>query len=232
MQHDRLTPEELSALPAKTKKHQDVCDLYLEHDYLTAYSMHTDLRVADRPEGAIGNHLEWDAHGEIQLAFLVSQGMTPEHRLLDIGCGTGRLARKAAPYLNDGNYTGVDISEGAIEYARNLSFIERWSAKLPNFVVSRNLDVTGPFDFIWAFSVFIHLPNWAVRDVISKAAMLLTDEGKFFFSYVPEKVAARTGLKQFRNLESLYREACALYGLTFIEVKWPAQQHIGLAQRK
>ena len=58
MQHDRLTQEELDALPAKTKKHQNVMDLYLAHDYITAYSMHTDMRVAESPEGAIGNHLE------------------------------------------------------------------------------------------------------------------------------------------------------------------------------
>jgi SAM-dependent methyltransferase len=228
MQHDRLTPEELAAMPAKTKKNPAVVDLYLKHDFLTAYAMHTDMRVGECPEGAVGNHLEWDTHGEYQKDFLISRGLKPNHRLLEIGCGTGRLARKVVPYLDFGNYCGVDISEAALEYARELADREGWASNQPVF----SMDYPKVyFDFGWAFSVMIHLPEWEIKNIMRRVAKLMRKHSQFLFSFVPEKVSIRTGLKQFRETLAVYKNACTDAGLSFEEIPWPHQQHIALARR-
>ncbi len=50
----------------------------------------------------------------------IPKGITPEN-ILDIGCGTGRLLRKAAKRWPAAHLTGVDPSEGMLKVARRLT---------------------------------------------------------------------------------------------------------------
>src|SRR5919108_2955123 len=102
----KLTNAELARLVDKSSRDPDVVRLYEEHDFLDAYALHTDQRVANDPHAAIGGL--WEEYGELCRDYLIAQGLLPEHRLLDFGCGTGRLARKVVPYLEPGRYFGVD----------------------------------------------------------------------------------------------------------------------------
>ena len=96
-----LTADELAALPPKARRDPKTVAIYAEFDYLTAYAMHTDRRVLTEgigpAAGADASRDNWDSHGELQRDFLITQGLRPEHCLLDIGCGGGRLARKVVP---------------------------------------------------------------------------------------------------------------------------------------
>jgi hypothetical protein len=47
------------------------------------------------PDDAIGG--DFDLGGRIQLGVLLRQGLRPTDTLLDLGCGSGRLALKAIP---------------------------------------------------------------------------------------------------------------------------------------
>jgi SAM-dependent methyltransferase len=48
--------------------------------------------------------------------FLVGYGLSPSHRILDVGCGTGLASR---PLIDNGfRVTGVDVSEPMLERAR------------------------------------------------------------------------------------------------------------------
>lgn len=227
----KLTREELDELPSKTKKHPHVVDLYLENEFLDAYAMHTDLRVeTDGYKAAVGAVDDWERHGNLQFEYLKSRGLKPHHRLLEIGCGTGRLARKVVPYLNPGCYTGVDISAGAISAARMLSQSEGWDVKFPRWVCSSEWAYSRA-DFVWSFSVFIHLPADIMREVMRNVARQMSHTSVFLFAFVPEKIDRRTGLKQFRHTLDTYRDACARAGLTFEECDdWTAEQHMAVAR--
>ena len=48
--------------------------------------------------------------GPNQLSLLRHWGLRPSARVLEIGCGVGRLAYELASYLDGGSYTGFDIS--------------------------------------------------------------------------------------------------------------------------
>jgi SAM-dependent methyltransferase len=67
--------------------------------------------------------------GEEYLGHLVELcGLTPRERVLDAGCGIGRLARPLAAYLGPrGSYTGFDVDAQGIAWCR-----ERY-AHLPGF---------------------------------------------------------------------------------------------------
>ena len=79
----------------------------------------------------------------LQLAFLISEGLRRDTRLLDMGCGVGRFARKVVPYLEPGRYTGVDISAAALEHALVLSEQEGWAAKRPRLLLNGDLEIRG-----------------------------------------------------------------------------------------
>ena len=229
----KLTQDELRAMPEKTKKDPAVVALYLEHDFLTAYAMHTDRRVEQNgPEAAIGAVKDWERHGQLQFDYLLSQGLQPGDRVLEVGCGTGRLARKLVPYLKSRHYVGVDISVRAIASARELSEAEGWADREPRFQSYHPLSNEPLFDFAWAFSVFIHLPAELITIEAWQVAHRLKPEGAFYFSYVPEQLDRRTGLKQFRHTLETYQRALEAGGLTMEPMSdWPGEQRIARARR-
>jgi SAM-dependent methyltransferase len=221
-----ITDAELAQLSDKSSRNREIVKLYREHDFLKAYGLHTDLRVKEEPHQAIGGL--WDEYGALQRDFLIARGLRPNHRLLDLGCGTGRLARAIVPYLDACHYTGFDISMGALEYARQLSTVEGWADKSPDFVSSEGRVTASGFDFIWAFSVMIHLPSDIAASLIKFALSRLADGGRLFFSYVrterPDNT--RTGLKQFKHPLSFYQKVADELGCPLIEVPWPGRQRI------
>lgn len=241
----RLTERELAQMPAKTKKDPQTVALYLEHDFLDAYALHTARRIElTGYQAAVGAGDNWDAHGKLQRDFLVSQGLKPSHRLLDIGCGTGRLARQVVPYLDRGNYYGVDIAEAALAAACELALEERWGERLPTFWAGEIPDCppAPQFDFLWSFSVFIHLPQEIMESVMRRAAAVMHPESRFLWAYVPEAKSWRSGVKQFRHTLADYQRAAKHAGLTFENVpgwiekagykpeRWTGSQRVALSR--
>lgn len=223
-------------------------ELYEHNDFLTAYSKHTDMRMADNPKGAIGREDEWESHGKLQLEFLIQHGMKPEHCLLDVGCGPGRAARHFVPYLWDGHYTGTDISAECIKHARALAIQEGWAAKNPDFELDERgtFDTDGSvsvlrinpgweprYDFIWAHSVFTHLPSEQIDVMIRNAAKLLDPKGRFLFTYKCARQPQRSGLKQYQYPFTFFSDLAATHGLMAesLPMVWPASQRTGMIKR-
>ncbi len=76
-----------------------------------------------RPEGSFGvavlgqrNYVGglWDELGKLQFEFMVAQGLRPHHVFLDVACGSLRGGRLFIPYLDRGNYLGLDKERGLI----------------------------------------------------------------------------------------------------------------------
>ena len=219
-----LTDEMVAGFRDKDSKQERFRSLYENNDFLTAYSQHTDLRVEDNPIGSIGRADEWSSHGILQLDFLVELGLKPEHTLLDIGCGVGRASRRFVPYLHSGNYTGIDISKKALAHAMGLAYSEGWADRKPKFLINSDLDIDQRFDFLWAHSVFTHLPDWQIEKMIINASIIVRN--KFAFTY---KVAARpqrSGLKQFQFNVGFFEGIAKSVGFETEDhpKRWPAGQ--------
>jgi SAM-dependent methyltransferase len=161
--------------------------LYKNHDFLEAYAKHTDLRVSEDPKEAIGGL--WEEIGHLQFSFLRDEGLAPSNSMLDIGCGTLRGGRHFIRYLNEGRYTGIEMSEKAIEAAQNLLREESLTGKAP--VLVRNPDgnmsfakLEGvSFDYILAHSVFTHLMKVHIEECLSNIHRVMGRFSRFYFTY-------------------------------------------------
>jgi SAM-dependent methyltransferase len=196
--------------------------LYSEHSYLEAYRRHTDLRVEADPRAAVGGC--WEEIGQLQFDFLLRWGLPPHHKLLDLGCGTLRGGRKLIPYLEPGNYSGVDLSSKAIDYAKDLVEWEGLVEQRPRLLVAgdKSLDfgmfADEHFDVILAQSVFTHLPPKHIEACIEHIGPMMEERSLFFFTYLPAPEYARTGLKDFRYPLSFFEEVSERHGFSLEDV--------------
>jgi cyclopropane fatty-acyl-phospholipid synthase-like methyltransferase len=137
-----------------------------------------------KPREGIGKN--WDGMSKLQFDFLVSQGMTPSSRLLDIGCGCLRLGSKAIPFLDKERYFGIDINQSLI----NLGIKHEISddsliSKNPTFISSDFFEFEKfnvEFDFMFAHSVFTHLPMNLIQLCLIKAKKHMAKTGVFYFT--------------------------------------------------
>jgi len=200
----------------KRKRRNQVAEIYREKDYLAAYSEHTDIRVERDSHSAIGGM--WEEMGKLQFEFLVSKGLKPHHKLLDIGCGTLRGGRHFIQYLNVGNYSGIDISPMAIEYGQKLVEMEGLSGKRPRLLVSRNRDLKflefggEAFDFLLAQSVFTHLKPEHVEECFRHVNQIMNPDSLFFFTFRERPEFQWTRLKEFSYPRSFFLSLGDQYG--------------------
>ncbi|MDP3724884.1 MAG: methyltransferase [Nanoarchaeota archaeon] len=162
--------------------------LHEKKAYLDAYAAHTDTRVAEGDyQKAIGG--SWEEMGKLQFEFLMKKGLEPGHRMFDIGCGTLRGGRHFIAYLDQGNYTGFDISEEAIERGKRLVEEEGLAGKKPNLFVSKEKNLKfkelegKKFDFILAQSVLTHLPPEPIEECFENIGKIMKEGSVFYFTY-------------------------------------------------
>lgn len=128
--------------------------------------------------------------------FIQHGGLTQKSRVLEIGCGTGRISKQLQGFIDGGSYTGFDINRRFIEYCRdsynnNMKFdlfdIQHDEYNKDGSTMAS--DFTFPyknrsFDFICSVAVFNHLKfDWAAN-YIRESIRLLTPGGVFFSTFI------------------------------------------------
>lgn len=134
--------------------------------------------------------------------ILSNINIPPNSLILDYGCGVGRLALGLMSYRPDLRYVGVDIVPKFIEFAStNITPInEKFTFHLieddnPLYKKysdnnQKNINLTKfneeiyqkRFDFVFALSLFTHLPPSNASQIISKISSLTHDESIFLMS--------------------------------------------------
>jgi SAM-dependent methyltransferase len=129
----------------------------------------------------------WDEIGKLQFEFLVSRGLKPNHVLLDIACGSMRAGVHLIPYLDRGNYLGVDkeamlIERGlAVEIPQDVR-----EAKVPEVIVSDSFDfvrLSKSPDFAIAQSLFTHLPPRHIRRCLRRLREVAPPDCHFYATF-------------------------------------------------
>ena len=126
-------------------------------------------------------------------------GLEAHHRVLDVGCGIGRMAIPLTKYLSaTGSYEGFDIVPQGIEWC-----LKQISPRFPNFnfrladirnteynpdgVVTADIYrfpyADGSFDFVFATSVFTHMLPREVKNYLSEIARVLRPGGRCLITW-------------------------------------------------
>jgi SAM-dependent methyltransferase len=116
-----------------------------------------------------------------------------DSRLVDVGCGAGRLALPLSRYIVKGKYEGFDVSAGAIRWCRR-----NITPRHPNFrftfVALKNPHYSSRggtaaqfefpyadscFDCVVAYSVFTHLDFNEIANYVRQTYRVLAPGGRF-----------------------------------------------------
>lgn len=167
-------------------------DRWLAHrhrDHVAYYRAVMASDTARDPEAAVGSHSHdrWLALGEMQFGYLREHGLSPRHRLLDIGCGNLRAGRLLIEYLDAGHYYGIDISPDILIAAKRTLAAQGLQGKLPYLTLTQDLT----FDFlpdrhfhvVHAHSVFSHSPLEVIDECLAHVGRILAPGGWFDFTF-------------------------------------------------
>ena len=127
-------------------------------------------------------------------------GISPAHKVLDVGCAAGRLANPLVELLDPaqgGAYLGIDVKPGAIQWAK-----ENITQRHPH-IRFQHLDARsgvvnptgtieqsevrfpasdGEIDLITLSSVFTHMITDGIRRYVSEAGRCLRPGGALYFT--------------------------------------------------
>jgi SAM-dependent methyltransferase len=123
----------------------------------------------------------WKESQAFQLDFLRTMGLTPEHTVLDIGCGPLRGGIVLIEYLDPEKYVGFDVRPEVVAEAERQIAERGLAARRPTVFVSAGFgrDELGDrsFDVIWVFQVVYHLDDLLVEELFAEIARRLAPTG-------------------------------------------------------
>jgi hypothetical protein len=147
----------------------------------------------------------WDQLGQLQFDFLKKQGLRPSDVLLDIACGSLRGGRFFIPYLDRGNYLGIDKEPSLVEAGRKYEVTpEVWTARMPEILINDSFEfekLSRRPTFALAQSLFSHLEPDDIERCLARL-FPVAESGCRFFATFFESNLVRFQLRRshsFRN---------------------------------
>jgi ubiquinone/menaquinone biosynthesis C-methylase UbiE len=154
---------------------QMVDELVRTHDRDTAMSL------------AVGG--AYEAIGASELAILKHCGLQDHSNVIDVGCGSGRLA-SALRHLPTIRYLGTDVVPDLLAYAKTRCNRPDW-----RFATVEGLTIPAEdqsADFVTFFSVFTHLTARESAAYLAEAKRVLKPGGKVIASFIDPFATSRS----------------------------------------
>lgn len=142
---------------------------------------------------------DFAAIGETLLGYLINVGgLKPDDRVLEVGCGVGRMPIAMTRYITTGSYDGFDIVKESIEHCQQAITLRN-----PNFRFE-HVDIhnsaynpqgkirpadfrfpypDGAFTFVFLTSVFTHMQRPELDKYMDEISRVLEPGGREFATY-------------------------------------------------
>lgn len=195
-------------IPAEPGWAEDVCALRASPVHVSAEALGLGLRSGDPHYRAyVAVPADYDLTAASTFNLLTLLGLRQQHRLVDVGCGSLRTGRLLIPYLNAGNYLGIEPNEWLVRDGISHELGQGiFDAKQPRFLYTAEpavLDREPPSHFALANSIFSHAALPQIRQWLDHLAPHLTSYGALVATYV-------AGAEDHAGLEWVY-PACVTY---------------------
>ena len=157
--------------------------------YEALYEAHTQRY----PDPEVVGAGAFELIGRLELALMEVEGLTPSSTLVDLGCGIGRMASHAIPFLVGGHYIGTDVAPSMLQRAQ--ARIDPLLPEPPCRVswvkqVGTEFDVPDQsVDAFCAYSVFTHIEHEDSFNFLKDARRAVRPGGFFVFSCLPMDLA-------------------------------------------
>jgi SAM-dependent methyltransferase len=164
------------------------------------HSLKKSLSVEQAMQQAIGGQFE--AFGILEREILIQYGLRKDDYVIDVGCGSGRLAKPLSQYLS-GKYLGLDLVPSLCDYARQLVRRPDWRFEVTEGLAIPEVDDVA--DMACFFSVFTHLLHEHSYRYLQEAKRVLKPGGKIIFSFLEFAIPAHWAIfeaMRTRNDES------------------------------
>jgi SAM-dependent methyltransferase len=150
---------------------------------------------------------KWKKIGRHQFEFMVAQGLQPQHRLLDVGCGALRGGIHFIRYLAPSRYYGVDINASLIRAGYDFELDDELRAKVPpdhlRVTALFDCDFGVAFDFALAQSVFTHTPLNHMRLCLWQVSRRMRPGGHFYCTF--NEAPAEAELDEYNYTKNPYQ---------------------------
>jgi ubiquinone/menaquinone biosynthesis C-methylase UbiE len=131
---------------------------------------------------------DYDAVGASELAILKHCGLHASSHVIDVGCGSGRLA-SALRHMPTIGYLGTDVVPELLAYARTRCNRPDWRFALVEGLEIPADDQTA--DFVTLFSVFTHLAARESAAYLAEAKRVLKPGGQVIASFIDPFATSR-----------------------------------------
>jgi cyclopropane fatty-acyl-phospholipid synthase-like methyltransferase len=126
------------------------------------------------------------ASGEIQFQILVLEGLRPDSRVLEIGCGALHASVPIIRFIDPEHFVGIDpnawLREPHLKSRRLRKLVDQ---KKPRFLTRDDFDSSElqlQFDFILAHSILSHAAHRQLEPFLAKSAAALAPGGRVLAS--------------------------------------------------
>lgn len=164
-------------------RRQTDADENLPH-YVLDYRKHVRNLIASHPIDeamslAVGGH--YDEIGQIAAEIIIQCGASNTSSIIDLGCGSGRLAKQICLRLPQIQYLGIDVVQELLDYA---------ATKTPphfRYLLNYTPNIPAPdasVDMVVAFSVFTHLYHEESFVYLRDIKRVLRPGGAAVFSFL------------------------------------------------
>jgi hypothetical protein len=127
--------------------------------------------------------------GRTQFIALLNEGLCPESKVLDIGCGCLRLTYWLTRFLDPGCYYGIEPARGRVEHGLNyLLTPDLMTAKQPRFDFNPHFNSSvfaTKFDYFLAGSIWTHASKSQIEATLESFLLDSAPTGVFLASYLP-----------------------------------------------
>lgn len=173
--------------------------LYYPIDTLELLLGRRDRLVPPRGRIFVGKG-DFERIGQLYLKYFIEHcDLKPEERVLDAGCGIGRIAIPLTSYLStEGEYRGFDIVDHGIDWCQ-----KNISSRFPNFrfhwanIYNKAYNPNGKcqaseykfpykdeaFDFVFLASLFTHMLFEEMRNYLLEVSRVLRPGGRCLITF-------------------------------------------------